>query len=138
MLEQHVRALTLAALEQRQPWALRLGQPPADPVNREDWLRRLDTVAAYRERWQANAGAALGDEPRSHEQAAHYESARYAVKTALAIAHPADLVETCPQHRRSLNPKFADLDYRAVVSDSKLWNRCGITSSAISKWQARR
>jgi conjugative relaxase-like TrwC/TraI family protein len=91
LLEQRVRAVTLAALEHRQPWALRLGQPPADPDRRENWLRRLDTVAAYRQRWQVNGGAVLGEEPRSHEQAAHQQSAQYAVSTAMAIAGPFDM-----------------------------------------------
>ena len=91
LIEQRARALTLAALEQRQTWTLKLGRPPSDPVHREDWLRRLDTVAAYRQRWQVNAGAVLGEEPRSHEQTAHQQSAQHAASTLLAIAHTPDL-----------------------------------------------
>jgi hypothetical protein len=91
MLEQRARALTLAALEQRHPWIQMFGRPPSDPEQREDWLRRLDTVAAYRQRWQVNAGAALGEEPRSHEQTAHQQSAQRAVSTLRAIAHTPDL-----------------------------------------------
>jgi conjugative relaxase-like TrwC/TraI family protein len=82
LLEQHVRALTLAALEQRQPWTLEFGRPSADPARREEWLRRLDTVAAYRERWHVNAAAVLGEEPRSHEQAAQQRTAQHALSTA--------------------------------------------------------
>jgi AAA domain len=91
LIEQRARALTLAALEQRQPWTLNLGRPPADPARREDWLRRLDTVAAYRQRWQVNAGAVLGERPRSHEQTAHQQSAQRAASTLLVIAHTPDL-----------------------------------------------
>jgi hypothetical protein len=97
LIEQRARALTLAAIEQRQPWALGLGQPPANPVRREDWLRRLDTVAAYRERWQVNAEAVLGGEPRSREQAAHRQFAQHAVSTAWAIAQTTDsALDVCP------------------------------------------
>ncbi|MHB8186340.1 MAG: ATP-dependent DNA helicase, partial [Dermatophilaceae bacterium] len=91
LIEQRARALTLAALEQRQTWTLELGRPPSDPVHREDWLRRLDTVAAYRQRWQVNAGAVLGEQPRSHEQTAHQQSAQRAASTLLAIANTPDL-----------------------------------------------
>ena len=90
LIEQRARALTLAALEQRQPWTLQLGRPPSDPVHREDWLGRLDTVAAYRQRWQVTAGAVLGEEPRSHEQTVHQQSAQRAASTLLAIVHTPD------------------------------------------------
>ena len=93
LLEQRARTLSLAALEQRQPWALELGRPSADPARREEWLSRLDTVAAYRERWNVDAGAVLGEEPRSHEQATQRQSAQDAVSTALAIANPASVAQ---------------------------------------------
>jgi conjugative relaxase-like TrwC/TraI family protein len=79
LIEQRARALTLSAFEQRQPWVLRLSRPSADPARREEWLRGLDTVAAYRDLWQGNAGAVLGEGPRSHEQAALQESPQHAL-----------------------------------------------------------
>jgi conjugative relaxase-like TrwC/TraI family protein len=91
LIEQRTRALTLAALEQRQPWTLQLGRPPSEVDHREDWLRRLDTVAAYRQFWQVRSAAVLGDEPRSREQAAHQQSAQRATSTLVAVAHVTDL-----------------------------------------------
>ena len=111
LIEQRARALTLAALEQRQPWTLKLGRPPSDPVHREDWLRRLDTVAAYRQRWQVNAGAVLGEEPRSHEQTAHQQSAQHAASTLWRLRTLLTWHETRALPRRSSNPETADSDY---------------------------
>jgi len=63
LIERRARSLTMTALEDRQPWALRFGRPPADADGREDWLRRLDTIAAYRDRWQVSGNAFFGTEP---------------------------------------------------------------------------
>ena len=91
LIEERARSLTLNALQKREPWTLSVGRLPADPGRREEWLRGLDTVAAYRERWQVRGRAVLGGEPRTHEQKAHQECAQRAVSIALAIAHPADV-----------------------------------------------
>jgi len=93
LIEQRARALTLVALEERQPWTLTLGRPPSDPEHRENWLRRLDTVAAYRQFWQVRSAAVLGDEPPSREQAAHQQSAQRATSTLVAVAHVTDLAQ---------------------------------------------
>jgi len=45
LIEQRARAVAKTAVENRQPWAAQLGSPPSDPVRRELWLRRVDTVA---------------------------------------------------------------------------------------------
>ena len=68
LIEERARSLTLNALQKGEPWTLSVGRPPADPARREEWLRELDTVAAYRDRWQVIAGSVLGGEPRSREQ----------------------------------------------------------------------
>jgi hypothetical protein len=86
LIEQRVRSGTMTALEDRQPWTLKFGRPPTDPVRLEDWLRRLDTIAAYRDRWQVSGNAILGGEPRSREQMAQRQAGRRAVSTALTIA----------------------------------------------------
>ena len=50
------------------------------------WLRRLDTVAAYRERWGITDRTILGTrEPTSLEQEVHRRLAQSAVEGALAI-----------------------------------------------------
>ena len=86
LIEEHARTLVLEALQRRDPWIMNLARPPDDPARRQDWLNRLDTIAAYRERWQINAGTVLGEEPRSHEQDAHHQSAQHAVLASLSIA----------------------------------------------------
>jgi conjugative relaxase-like TrwC/TraI family protein len=86
LLEQRAREMATTAVEHRQPWAAQLGTPPSDPVRREVWLRRLDTVAAYRERWGITDQTILGTrEPTSLEQEAQRRLAQSAVKSALSI-----------------------------------------------------
>jgi conjugative relaxase-like TrwC/TraI family protein len=86
LLEQRAREAATTAVENRQPWAAQLGTPPSDPVRREVWLRRLATVAAYRERWGISDRTILGThEPTSLEQEAQRRLAQSAVKGALSI-----------------------------------------------------
>ena len=60
-------------------WALRyLGEVPADPVERADWIRRAAAVAAYREeRGYAHETDAIGPAPErgSPEQRASWHAA---------------------------------------------------------------
>ena len=86
LIEQRARSVTMTALEDRQPWTLQFGRPPADPVRREDWLRRLDTIAAYRDRWQVSGNAIMGGEPRSREQMTQRQAGLHAVVAALDVA----------------------------------------------------
>jgi hypothetical protein len=86
IIEQRAREVATTAVENRQPWAARLGSPPSDPVRCELWLRRLDTVAAYRERWGITDRTILGTrEPASLEQEAQRRLAQSAVEVALSI-----------------------------------------------------
>jgi hypothetical protein len=86
LIEQRAREVATTAVENRQPWAARLGSPPPDPVRREMWLRRLDTVAAYRERWGITDRSVFGTrEPTSLEQEAQRRLAQSAAEVALAI-----------------------------------------------------
>jgi conjugative relaxase-like TrwC/TraI family protein len=81
LLEQRAREAATTAVENRQPWAAQLGTLPTDPVRREVWLRRLDTVAAYRERWGITDRTILGTrEPTSLEQEAQRRLAQSAVE----------------------------------------------------------
>jgi len=87
LIEQRAREVATLAIENRQPWATQVGIPPADPVRRETWLRRLDTVAAYRERWGITDRSILGTrETTSLEQEAQRRLAQSAVEGALSIA----------------------------------------------------
>jgi hypothetical protein len=84
--EQRAREVATTAVEDRQPWAAQLGSSPSDPVRREVWWRRLDTVAAYRERWGITDRTVLGTrEPTSLEQEAQRRLAQFAVERVLSI-----------------------------------------------------
>jgi hypothetical protein len=86
LLEQRAREVATTAVQNLQPWAARLGSPPSDPVRRELWLQRLDTVAAYRERWGITDRTILGTrEPTSLEQEAQLRLAQSAIERALSI-----------------------------------------------------
>jgi conjugative relaxase-like TrwC/TraI family protein len=86
LIEQRAREVTLTAVEHRQPWARKLGLPPANPTKREAWLRQLDTIAAYRERWQINGSNVLGQaNPTGLEQETQRRLAQQAVEWALQI-----------------------------------------------------
>ncbi|MHB8300923.1 MAG: MobF family relaxase, partial [Dermatophilaceae bacterium] len=87
LLQQRAREVATTAVENRQPWTAQMGLPPSEPVRRELWLRRLDTVAAYRERWGITDRSILGTgEPASLEQEAQRRLAQSAADGALAIA----------------------------------------------------
>jgi hypothetical protein len=86
LLEQRAREVATTAVQNLQPWAARLGSPPSDPVRRELWLQRLDTVAAYRERWGITDRTILGTrDPTSLEQEAQRRLAQSAIDRALSI-----------------------------------------------------
>ena len=92
LIEQNVRTLVLEALQGRDLWTHRLGAPPPNPVLREDWLRRLDTIAAYRDLWQVGGDQILGAEPRTREQMAQRQTAQRALSAALdAVPTPSSL-----------------------------------------------
>jgi conjugative relaxase-like TrwC/TraI family protein len=86
LIEQRARSLTITAVQDRQPWTLKFGLPPADAVRREDWLQRLDTIAAYRDRWQVSGDAILGPEPSSREQMAQRQAVQHALWAGLDVA----------------------------------------------------
>jgi len=85
LIEQRARHLVLTAIERRQPWAAQLGAPPDDAASREAWLRQLDTVAAYRDRWNVQDRTVLGPSTTSVEQADQRQLAQRAAHRALAI-----------------------------------------------------
>lgn len=86
LIEERARAAAEAAVEKRQPWAAQLGRRPADPLRCDEWLLRVATVAAYRQRWGITDRSVLGTtEPPSVEQVTQRRLAQAAVEGALAI-----------------------------------------------------
>ena len=98
------RAAELAdrAVERGQVWVRRLGMPPADPARRQTWMQAVETVAAYRDRWQiGNDYRPLGPESavKTIEAVGHRKRAQAAVDRALQVvgtttAEPAEPVPT--------------------------------------------
>jgi conjugative relaxase-like TrwC/TraI family protein len=91
-LEERARALAEAAIANRSVWARKLGPPPSQPAAREEWIRALATVAAYRERWGLGADQRpLGPDASvtTTEQLGHRKRAHAAAGRAMAISHQA-------------------------------------------------
>lgn len=74
-------------------WALTaptLGQPPSDPGQRAEWVRRAGIVAAYRDLHAVpDTQLSVGEAP-SRERAFHHALWRHAVT---ALGHPADALD---------------------------------------------
>jgi conjugative relaxase-like TrwC/TraI family protein len=105
LIEENARTLVLEALQRRDPWTRRLGGPPENPILREDWLRRLDTIAAYRDRWQISGDEILGAEPRTRQQTAQQRAAQHALSAASKGAH-------VPNSLTDAGAEIAELDRR--------------------------
>jgi conjugative relaxase-like TrwC/TraI family protein len=87
-MELRARTLAERAVQTVEPWAVKLGQPPTDPLRHQAWLREVATVAAYRDRWNATGRAVLpgGETDGSIERLGHYKRAKAAAERALAVA----------------------------------------------------
>lgn len=85
LIEQRALALATVAVENQQPWAIRLGGPPEQPEAREEWLAKLTVIAAYRDRWQVHDRTVLGPMGNSAEQLEHRKVAEHAAAQALAM-----------------------------------------------------
>ncbi|MBS2967019.1 hypothetical protein KGA66_28555, partial [Actinocrinis puniceicyclus] len=58
LVRRRIDALADTAASERPAWTAHLGAEPADPAERERWLRHLATLAAYRDQYQVQ-----GDDP---------------------------------------------------------------------------
>lgn len=61
LLEQRATGLAEDAVERRDPWTRRLGEPPRDAGAREHWMRHVRIVAAYRDRYDVDSSHPIGD-----------------------------------------------------------------------------
>jgi conjugative relaxase-like TrwC/TraI family protein len=89
-MESRARTLAEQAIEARGSWVQRLGNPPADPLRLERWIRQVSTVAAYRDRWHVTGEQILGasGDVASTEQRDQRRRAHAAAERARAIAVP--------------------------------------------------
>jgi hypothetical protein len=94
-IETRARVLAELAVEARHGWVRQVGIPPSDPTRREQWMREVSTVAAYRERWGHTGRSVIGNESdaSSIEQIGQHRRAQASVERALAIAR----AEKAPQ-----------------------------------------
>jgi conjugative relaxase-like TrwC/TraI family protein len=98
-MERRAYSLVEQAAEHDQTWLRQLGPPPTDLASRAGWVRRVVTVAAYRERWSIRGDTIIGRHSgvSSIEQLGQHKRAIAAIEHALALAHgkePATTPET--------------------------------------------
>jgi hypothetical protein len=87
-MEERARHLAEHAIDHRHVWVQRLGNPPANPSDREVWLKAVSTVAAYRDRWDiGNDHRPVGSEnaAKTIEGLGHRNRAQAAVEVALRL-----------------------------------------------------
>ncbi len=63
LIEQRAQALAEYAVNDKASWIRHLGSPPREPRRRQVWIRHVQTVAAYRDRYQITTDAPLGQPP---------------------------------------------------------------------------
>lgn len=89
LIRRRVDALTEDATSTRPAWTRHLGDQPDDPVEREQWLRHVSTLAAYRDEYQVTEDdpeCPLGPYP-GRGRAGH-EAYRVAAASLLALRGP--------------------------------------------------
>lgn len=86
LIDSRARSLAEDAVQNSAPWMRRLGQPPANPREREAWLRQVSVVAAYRDRYRIESRAALGSGAANNAQHNDEELAEAALRRAAEIA----------------------------------------------------
>jgi hypothetical protein len=94
-LQQTGAALGVAeqALDSGAVWVGRLGPQPAAATSREQWIRSVSTVAAYRERWGVDHDSRpLGPQSivTTIEHLGHRKRALAALDRALQLSRPAE------------------------------------------------
>jgi len=99
LIEQRAHELAEVALERGQPWVAQLGARPDDPASSERWLRNVEVIAAYRDRWNVHDRTILGAGSTSIEQSEQREIAERAVTRALAIGHEQEAGDLAPNRQ---------------------------------------
>jgi hypothetical protein len=91
-MERRARELAELAIERHEPWVRRLGEPPSDPGEHQQWMRAVSTVAAYRDRWNiSDDHLPLGPDSAvtAIEAMRHRTRAVGAVRRALSLSREA-------------------------------------------------
>lgn len=86
LIEQRARALAESALADDEPWTRYLGEPPRNARQRTVWMRYVETVAAYRDRYHIVADTPLGPTPEGTAQRVDAARAGVAMRSARHLA----------------------------------------------------
>lgn len=88
LIVERARQLAQTALAERYPWTAALGDAPKGRT-RAVWLRQVETIAAYRDRYQITDPRPLGPEPATAIQRIDAARADAALDRARTLAAPA-------------------------------------------------
>jgi conjugative relaxase-like TrwC/TraI family protein len=86
LIESRARALLDVGIGGGAAWTNRLGEPPQDPTQREQWVRAATSVAAYRDRYKINSDLPLAGGAADDAQRADRRRAQIALRTAVALS----------------------------------------------------
>ncbi|MFE6645092.1 MobF family relaxase [Nocardioides sp. NPDC057772] len=86
LIEARASALAESATVDGPVWIRRLGEPPASPVARRNWIAAVATIAAYRDRYQIASDLPLGPGARSEAERADRTHALAAQRRATSLA----------------------------------------------------
>lgn len=86
LIEQRARALAESALADDEPWTRYLGEPPRNARQRTVWMRYVETVAAYRDRYHIVADTPLGPTPEGTARRVDAARAGVAMRSARHLA----------------------------------------------------
>jgi hypothetical protein len=82
LIERRAHALTETAIADQTTWTRALGEPPPHPRRRGAWIRHVQTISAYRDRYQITSDTPLGPPPATTAQRIDAARANTAVRRA--------------------------------------------------------
>lgn len=106
LIQQRAEALAETAIAGGASWTRDLGVPPGDPRRRQAWLRHVQTIAAYRDRYHIVDDTPLGPPPHGTAQRVDAARASTALHRAAQLAHeqPAGRDAAAPARARTREP----------------------------------
>ncbi|MGW0504011.1 MobF family relaxase [Micromonospora sp. NPDC003241] len=116
--DRRIEALAHLAATQQPTWSHALGNLPADPIGRDQWLGRAEVVVAYRDRYQLTSDHPIGAEPPASN--IHRWNAWHRARVALGAATLAGQLttaDTTTLHHLIDAQRAADAAAPAYVAD---------------------
>ncbi|GAA1761569.1 hypothetical protein GCM10009795_005020 [Nocardioides hankookensis] len=86
LIESRARALLDVGIGGGAAWTHRLGEPPQDPTQREQWVRAATSVAAYRDRYKITSDLPLAGSAANDAQRADHRRAQIALTETVALS----------------------------------------------------